>query len=252
MPESPDLRPLLKAWPFDPEKHIRVAKGDDGREVMQVRTPLGIEQLELEGRPDGRRPAGHESFLDLQFGRLEEAKSRGLAGGFALNHDECEELFTEGTLYYFRYLHLFQARDWGRVVRDTARNLRLFDFVHHHATDEEDRNHLEKWRPYVLRMNSVALIMIEWEAGHHEAALKLAGKARQCLESLEELDDETFRFERGRSVEALHELMQQIEQTRPISERERLERKLKRAIEAQEFEQAAVLRDRLRALGAAP
>ena len=56
MNNSPDLRQILKAWPYDPEHDARIVRGDDGRELLQVRTPLGIEQYEMDGRPDGLRP----------------------------------------------------------------------------------------------------------------------------------------------------------------------------------------------------
>ena len=58
MSKSWDLRAILAAWPYDPDDDARIVRGDDGREILQVRTPLGIEQYELEGRPDADRPHG--------------------------------------------------------------------------------------------------------------------------------------------------------------------------------------------------
>ena len=54
--------------------------------------------------------------------------------------------------------------------------------------------------------------------------------------SLDELEDETFSFERERSLGALRELSDQIQKNRPLSELEQLEKQLGRAIERQEFE----------------
>ena len=45
----------------------------DGREVMQVRLPLGIEQYELSGRPDGHRPHDAESAFDYHLERSQQA-----------------------------------------------------------------------------------------------------------------------------------------------------------------------------------
>ena len=56
MNDSADLRQILKNWPYDPEDDARIIRGDDSRELMQVRTLLGIEQYEMDGRPDGERP----------------------------------------------------------------------------------------------------------------------------------------------------------------------------------------------------
>src|SRR5215813_10468196 len=159
MSESFDLRRLLQAWPYDPDQDARLIRGEDGREILQVRTPVGVEQYELDGRPDAARPHGMESALDFQLQRLKDSKSEDADKNFELNEAECAELFNEGTLYYFRYVRLFQLRDWARTIRDTGRNLKLFDFVHRFAEREEDRVFLEKWRPYILRVNVSAAAM---------------------------------------------------------------------------------------------
>src|SRR5258706_14308555 len=118
MSESIDLREALKEWPFDPENDARVIRGKNGREILQVRTPLGIEQMEMDGRPDGVRPHGMESALEFHLMLLETAKVAGQGADFGLDAEACAELFNEGTLYYFRYVRLFQLRDWARTIRD--------------------------------------------------------------------------------------------------------------------------------------
>lgn len=247
-----DLRAFLQSWPFDPDQDARFAQGDDGREIVQVRTPLGVEQHELEGRPDGLRPHGMESALEYQTQRLRRLQAAGEEASFELNPADCAELFAEGTLYYFRYLHLFQLKDWRRTARDTERNLRLFDLVHRYAAREEDRDHLEKWRPYLLRMRAAAHALMALESGRHQQTLEIIRAAIRQIEELNELDDETFRQERDRSLAALNDLAEQVESTRPIPLVEVLERQLQRAIEAQEFERAAELRDRIRTLRIKP
>jgi hypothetical protein len=248
MSESPDLRGLLEDWPYDPDDDVRIVRGDDGREILQVRTPVGIEQLEMTCRPDGARPHGMESALDYHRQRLEQAKAAGAEGEFELDAGDCAELFSEGTLYYFRYVRLFQLKRWAETVRDTARNLRAFDLVHQYAGREEDRDYLEKWRPYIVRMHAAASALMALERGAHEEALEILQGAIARIEAFEELDDETFTFERTRSVAALRELATQIQQARPVSAVERLQGQLQRAIDQQEFERAAKLRDRIREL----
>ena len=70
------------------------------------------------------------------------------------------------------------------------------------------------------------------------------------MAALEGMDDDTFRFERDRSLATLRELEREIEQKQPVSPVELLQRQLRRAVERQEFERAAELRDRIRALRA--
>lgn len=248
MKNSVDLRSILQAWPYDPENDARIVVGEDGRDILQVRTPLGIEQYEMDGRPDGQRPYGLETALEYFIAKLEKFRQEGREEKFRLNAQECSELFNEGTLFYFRYVRLFQLRDWNRTVRDTARNLRAFDFVHTHARREDDRDFLERWRPYILRVNASARAMLALDREAYEQATKVIETAIGQIEGLEELDDDTFRLEREHSLIGLRELLSQVEKNRPLTELEQLETRLKRAIQRQEFELAATLRDQIRDL----
>jgi hypothetical protein len=243
-----DMRGWLRNWPYNPEDEIRVFRGSHGREILQVRLPLGIEQYELEGRPDGLEPRGVESYLDYHIARLEEARAKGEAEAFTLNPEECAELFQEGTLYYYRYLRLFQMRDWRRSMRDTARNLKLFDLVHTYAEREEDQMYLEQWRPYLIRMNAMAQTLFALETDQHDDALRIVRNAIGNIERLDEIDDDTFRHEKERSLLALQEMVEHIDEIRPVPELERLQRELDQAIALQAFERAATLRDRIRSL----
>src|SRR6266566_5318492 len=196
MSEAVDLREVLKAWPYDPENDSRVARGADGRQVLQVRTPLGVEQMEMDGLPDGARPHGMESALEFQLMRLATAQAAGQESDFELGPQACAELFNEGTLYYLRYVRLFQLRDWPRTIRDTSRNMRAFDFVHLHARREEDQMFLEKWRPYILRVQWSAAALAELDKGLFDKTLRIAREGLQKVEELTEIDDETFKYER--------------------------------------------------------
>ena len=244
MATDPDLKALLESWPYDPDDCVRIVTLADGREVMQVRLPLGVEQYEIDGRPDGQRPHGAESALDYHLERFKNATE----SGFQLGPDDCVELFNEGVLYYYRYLHLFQINDWPRTLRDTDRNLVLFDFVRRHATREEDKQYLEQWRPYVIRINAVAAAMIEMAEDCHQRALLIVRTAADKIEALPEIEEDTFKFERQRSLDALHELAEQIEKTAPQTELQKLEHQLDEAVTAELYEDAAKLRDRIRYL----
>lgn len=248
MKKTPDIRELLRDWPYDPEKSVRIIEGDDARELLQVRTPVGIEQFELEGRPDGLRPHNKESAFDFYLSRLEKAQAAGEDAAFHLNHTECAELFEEGVLYYFRYLHLFQLEDWARTARDTGRNLRLFDFVAKYAHRKEDRQHLEQWRPYIMRINAVARAMLEVEEHAHERALHILRETIEKIEALDSVDNQTFHVERDRSLQSLRETIEQVEKSKPLTELEQLEKQLREAVDGQAFERAAELRDQIRSL----
>lgn len=248
MNDSQDIRDFLDAWPFDPDNDARIIRGEDGREILQIRTPLGMEQLELQGRPDGVRPHEMDSALEFYQQKLAQAEAKGSGAEFELDPHDCAELIGEGTLYYFRYLRLFQLNRWADTVRDTGRNLQLFDFIRHYAAREEDQQFLEKWRPYLVRMNVAASALQRLEQGDAQKALQIVQGGREQLEALEEMDDDTFRLEHERSVAALVELEKQLQKKQPVTPEELLQRQLRRAIERQEFERAAELRDRIREL----
>jgi UvrB/uvrC motif len=245
MDDLNDIRELLDAWPYDSDNDARIVRAKDGREILQVRIPIGLEQLELEGRPDGARPHQMESALDYYRQKLEQAEAAGSAAEFQLDEQDCAELIDEGTLYYFRYLRLFQLHRWADTIRDTSRNLGLFDFIRHHAARDEDREYLERWRPYLVRMNAAASALQLLEQDDARAALQIIRSGREKIETLDDMDDETFQVERERSLAALRDLEKQIAQKQPVSPVERLQRQLRRAIERQDFERAAELRDRI-------
>jgi excinuclease UvrABC helicase subunit UvrB len=135
-----------------------------------------------------------------------------------------------------------------RTIRDTRRNLGLFDFINRHAEREADQLYLEQWRPYVLRINATASAMQELEKGNFEEAHGILDTAIHTIENLPNLDVETFKEEKQRALKTLHSIVDQIKNVRPQSELERLEKELKKAVQAQEFELAAKLRDRIRGM----
>jgi protein-arginine kinase activator protein McsA len=92
--------------------------------------------------------------------------------------------------------------------------------------------------------------MAALEASDAAKAIKIIQGAIERIEALEDIHDQTFDFEKERSLKALRETAEQIKNSQPVSEMEQLERELKKAIAGEEFERAAELRDRLKALRA--
>ena len=127
---SKDITTLLEGWDYEPEEIIvRIVPGDDGRDKIQMRVDMGLLQMELDGRPDGTRPEGYESWLEYyeEQQRAHEAAQRDAP--FALEDEDCFRLWREGVQYYQRYLSLWHLKMFDRCTRDTARNMRLFAFV---------------------------------------------------------------------------------------------------------------------------
>ena len=118
---SEDLTALLTSWEYDPDDTTRIIQAEDGRRVLQVRLPLGIEQYELDGRPDGLQPFGADTVVDhIEAEVALFASQNGDDSGYEIDHAAAGALQNEGILFYYRYLLLFQLNDFERVARDTS------------------------------------------------------------------------------------------------------------------------------------
>lgn len=248
-----DIGQILENWPFDPENSIRKVIDPSGVEKIQVRVDQGafqgVLQMNLDGRPDGRRPHDQDFAYDyFKENQQRILETEGSADSFQLSEEECQELFDESRRIYERYVFLLQIQDYDRVIRDTERNMELFEFVNAYAEREEDRNNLEKWWPYIIRIHAVARVMIAMQDEDFESAGDIIDAARERIKALTAVDAEEFRIEKRRSVQALDDLEQELLNKRPVSLLERLKKELGDAIEQEAFERAAKLRDRIREL----
>ena len=248
-----DFGNLLQEWPYDPGQNVRILQLTDRRSVLQIRVDQGgfqgILQMYLDGRPDGQRPHGRAFSLEHHKERLETHREQtGSENGFTLSSESCEELFDESSRIYERYVFLLQLHDYRRVVRDTERNMGLFRFVHRYAESEADRNNLERWWPYVLRINAEARALLAADDHAFDLSIKIVEGALRDIRGLKEVDAPEFGQEKARALELLGALKDKMAAKRPPTLRESLETQLQQAVEKEEFETAAVLRDRLRRL----
>ena len=240
--ERVDISDILERWSYDPDRNIRRIVAPDGRERLQVRLPLGIEQYEVDGRPDGLRPEGRKSYLDIFVEKLKRRSGRDRK----LTPEECVILYEEGVLYYFRYLVLFQIGEYDKVVRDTTRNLRMFDLIHEYGMNDEDKLRVDQHRPYILRMQATSRALKLAGKGDYDEARKILDEAIEEIEDLEPVAASTFEFEKKRSMAILRDIAAEMREKRTPSETEILRERLNGAIEAEDYERAARLRDMLR------
>jgi hypothetical protein len=247
---SEDIKPILDRWPISEGQNVRKIIGADGVERIQIRVCIdtyhGLLQFDADGRPDGQRPHGCGFALDYHEQLL--ARSRRDGTVFSLDEQDCAELIAESHMVYQRYVLLLQVGDYPRVIRDTDRNMRMFRFVHEHAARGEDRVQLDKWWPYVIRIQQTAKILQAMAREDYDTAAAELATARRWIGELEEMEDETFQVERKRSLDALADLERQFRQQRPPTEIEQLERDKDKAIRNEDYRRAAELRDRITAI----
>jgi hypothetical protein len=248
MDVSGDLTEFFRSWKFDPDNQVRIIKADDGREVLQIRQPLGVEQYELDGRPDGLRPDGYVSYLEMFQHRLQRhTEENGSEDGFGLSHEEFLLLQNEGLLNYYRYLVLFQIGDFERTARDTGHNLQVCEMVSKFVASDEDRKDILQYRPYILRMHAIARAMVSLHGELKIAAKEILESAIEEIERMPAIDTPAFQFERIRSLNYLRSTLKQVLEKK-VSPLDRLKQELEAALEEEDYEQAAELRDRIRVL----
>lgn len=225
----------------------------DGRMKIQLRLDLGLLQMDVEGRPDGRRPYGCDSFLTHHLNRLKEHCERnGTELGYELSADECRELRHEAAMYYQRYLALFALEDYDGVKRDTQRNLQVLELCRQFAATDNDRFVLEQYRPYILMMNSRAKAMAAIRKGMLDKAMQHVRGGLRAIKRLYRAAGHEAAFLKSPEVKILRKLRRQIKQDMPPDPVAILRKQLKLALADERYEEAAHLRDQLEAMGERP
>jgi len=246
-----DISHLLEQWDYQPgQVVVRRFVGKDGTEKIQLRVDLGLLQMNAHGRPDGKRPFGHPSLLDYYLAKLQQhARAHdGSEEGFVLKGEDCARLQLEALQFHHRYICFLQLEDYAAVVRDTERNLKLFDFVETHADSEELAWSLQQFRPQVLMINTRAKATLKLQKEDFSAAIQEleAGLAR-----LREYYQQYSRhdlLDQSAEIHSLEHWLEEVKSKRPLSKREQLENDLHEAVKKEDYEKAARVRDALRNL----
>jgi hypothetical protein len=244
-----DLRPVLSGWEYVPgELNVRKIVGADGRAKIQVRMDLGLMQLEWTGRPDAARPHGHPSLLDYYQIERRRWEQEDHPLPFTLSREDCWALSQEAMKYYWRRVSFFELKEYERAEQDALHNLAILDLCYECAECEEDRQMVEQHRVFVI--------------AHRVQAQALAWLARQDYEEalsaiqigIQEIEGYLEKLGNGDQVQVCPELRflrdweSEVNSIRPLSVEEQLHADLRTAVEQEQFELAAVLRDRLQGL----
>lgn len=243
-----DLTKLLQTWPYQAGQVMaRRFKGRDGNQKIQLRVDLGVLQMNAEGRPDGKRPMGHESWFEFYRTRLaEHLLEKRSPESFTLGIEECSKLQQECIQFHHRYICLFQLEDFDLVERDCERNLAVFEFVAEHAATEELAWSLLQFVPQLLLMQTRAHGMASLRESDFETAVVQIQEGVSELERFYTENERLELMEASPELGSLREWLGQVKNRRPLTELERLERDLAEAIRLEDYEKAALVRDQLR------
>jgi hypothetical protein len=233
--QNDDISNILNSWSYEQGKlNVRTIEASDGREIIQLRIELGVIQMEMRGRPDGVMQDGFPSLLALY-------EERGTYGG--LEPETCRQLREEGVQRSHRSAALFAIGRWEETICDCNDNLSLFDLCHHHAVEEQDRLALEQFRGSVIALSARAAA--EWAIEEDSVS-----RAMDALDSGLELLQQTLgdKWEQSNEVQLLQGMKEALVPKLPPSERADLQERLADAIEKENYELAAILRDEIRLL----
>lgn len=232
---------ILHDWPYDPDAvSVRLVKGRDGRDLIQMRIEMGLLQLETQGRPDGESPNGAPSY----FAYLQEVgKTR--EDNYQFSVDECAECDREFVQFYHRRICWLAMREFRKAVLDADHTLGLMDLCRQHSPDEEWTVSHEQYRPFVLfhRIQADALA----ELDHHgpEAAVSAVNRGlKQMLKVFEDYGSD-MAFDENELVERLKEFRETLREKFDVGKT--LNEQLAEAIAREEYEKAARIRDAIQA-----
>lgn len=246
--DSSDITELLRSWPLEAGRiNARLITSRDGTPKLQVRVDLGILQMELAGRPDGMRPNDRPTLLDVQHQRMQRyAQHSGIPVGFVLSAEQCRELRQEAVQFYHRYVALFALGRYELVVRDAEHNLAILDLCRDHAAEPSDRDLLEQFRPQIVTMRARAMAEHAVSEQLPKQALAALDRGLDELRAIYHEHERADLFDRSNEAALLRGMRDALVPKLPASQRVELEERLRAAIDAENFELAAILRDELR------
>ena len=232
-----DLDDILQDWPYEPRTvSARLVRASDGREVLQMRVDLGVLQMETSGRPDGTRPGGAETYLDLLVGEAFHESDL-----VELSDQQVEEIDHEFSQFYHRRICWLAVREFERAVADANHTLGLMDFLSRCKTDEHWKREQTEQRGLVLfhRTQAAALAHLENEGA--EAAIEEINRGLESIEQLGEPPEGKAAPER--MVSQLRDLQDWVRDHYQVDRT--LNEQLADAVASEEYERAARLRDEL-------
>lgn len=230
---------ILKNWPYEPQGiSVRMIRGGDQRDVIQMRVDMGVLQLETIGRPDGTRPHDCPTYHDYLLVAAQEGGDE-----FEMSEEQCGEADREFVQFYHRRVCWLALREFDRAVADADHTLALMDFCRDYSPDEQWTISHEQYRPFVLFHRTQAAALSRLERDGPEAAVEEINDGLLTLKELFERYDATEQYEDDELVQRLIETRESLREQHDVGRT--LSERLNDAVAAEQYELAAKLRDEL-------
>lgn len=262
-----DLSYILSGWPIDGEApRVRKFTATDGLSFIQVRVDLGVLQIALDGRPDGERPHGYNNMLEClqdqirQYAEVGEPPSE--AGLLNISAIEWQSLIREILQYYHRRVSLIalahqaeregdldeSAECYRRAIRDAEHNLAILDFLRDRCVTADFMEPQEPYRPFILMQRASCqaeyALLNDDPDGAIDAIKRAIAEIEACAQHVTMEDDGGGEpLDVSGFVAELRLMERRIR--RKYHRRRTLREQLEDALQAEDYEKAARLRDDL-------
>jgi len=236
-PENIDA--ILRDWPYDANSlSVRLVQTDDNREVLQMRIDMGVLQLELAGRPDGELPHGFDTYHDYL-----QSESARFGDEFVMDDDQCNEVDREFVQFYHRRISWLRLQNYENAIRDADHTIALMDFCKKYSPEDQWTLSHEQYRPFVLfhRTQAAALSALD-EGGAEHAIQAITAGLDQLRDVFEEYEADEH-FEEDELVLRLLDLRETLRKEYDVGKT--LHERLVEAVDSEQYELAAKLRDEL-------
>jgi hypothetical protein len=241
-----DISKVLREWEFDPDRIMaRRFIGEDGEEVLQLRLELGMLQMNVHGRPDGKKPHGRESWLAWHNAQARQGQQNPLAP-FSLKEQECMELHVEVLQFLQRALCFLRIDDHDGIIRDIDHCLSALEFAEQHASERVLVQTMRLLRPQLISLRTRARSILAVRSQAFAEARAMVETGLEEIRLHYRMIGQESQAEGSKEFRSLVSLASEVAAQQPMTGQERLALALEEAIKEENYEKAARIRDLLK------
>ncbi len=242
-----DISKALREWEFDPGRIMaRRFIGEDGEEVLQLRLELGMLQMNVRGRPDGKKPYGRESWFAWHDAQARQGQHQNPLAPFSLKEQECMELHVEVLQFLQRALCFQRIDDQDGIIRDTNHCLSALEFAEQHASERVLVQTMRLLRPQLISLRTRARSILAVRSQAFAEARAMVETGLEEIRHHYRMIGQENQAEGSKEFRSLVSLASEVAAQQPMTGQERLALALEEAIKEENYEKAARIRDLLK------
>lgn len=231
-----DISGILEGWPYQSGRlQVRLERPEGGVAYLQIRLEMGLVQMRLDGRPDGRSVGAEGTAL-----------AQALSSEEPLSTEACQALRDEAAQFHQRSSALYAVEHFEGAAEDAQRSLESARLMRDRAVRAEDRGMAAGpiGPLLVLRTRARAARAVAGRDPRGAAAEIDVGLAELRAHFVER--GQGAAFERSGEFAVMRAMRDMLVPRLPASQRSELEDRLRSAVAAENYELAAILRNELR------